>query len=163
VRICRSVCLTAREDFRFCFCYCHHQSFCKAHFQSLWLQGKRVTAVAAAKRHSLARTAEGDVWTWGHCGVSPRRVQLVGVRDVQRLSGKEVRLLLPPSRSSSSTVPGDRACCGRRACCAAAVRQGGALLLGFYCVSLLRCSFGTLPLLIELAEVGTDAKLVQEA
>ena len=54
------------------------------------LQGKRVTAVAAAKRHSLAHTAEGDVWTWGHCGVSPRRVQLVGVRDVQRLSGKEV-------------------------------------------------------------------------
>lgn len=54
------------------------------------LQGKRVTAVAAAKRHTLARTAEGDVWTWGHCGVSPRRVLLAGARDVQRTSGEEV-------------------------------------------------------------------------
>ena len=87
------------------------------------LQGKRVTAVAAAKRHSLARTAEGDVWTWGHRGVSPRRVQLVGVRDVQRLSGKEVLYF------SAITV-----CCFSSA------------------------SFGSLPSLMELAEVATHAK-----
>lgn len=30
------------------------------------------------------------MWTWGHCGVSPRRVQLAGARDVQRTSGEEV-------------------------------------------------------------------------
>lgn len=54
------------------------------------MKGKRVTAVAAAKRHTVARTAEGDVWTWGHCGVSPRRVQLAGARDVLRTSGEEV-------------------------------------------------------------------------
>jgi len=49
-----------------------------------------VTAVAATKRHTVVRTAEGDVWTWGHCGVSPRRVLLAGARDVQRATLGEV-------------------------------------------------------------------------
>lgn len=42
------------------------------------LQGKDVTAVAAAKRHTLVLTAAGEVYTWGHRGVSPRRVNLAG-------------------------------------------------------------------------------------
>ena len=35
-------------------------------------------AVAAAKRHTVVLTAEGDVHTWGHRVVTPRRVQLAG-------------------------------------------------------------------------------------
>ncbi len=49
-----------------------------------------MAAVAAAKRHTVALTTEGDLWTWGHCKVSPRRVQLVGARDVAREDGSEV-------------------------------------------------------------------------
>lgn len=45
------------------------------------LKGRVVVAAAAAKRHTLALTADGDVFTWGHRGVSPRRVQLAGARD----------------------------------------------------------------------------------
>jgi hypothetical protein len=88
--VANSMCLQTYRDLDGAFAAVINKASCRAHLQLLLLQGKRVTAVAAAKRHSLARTAEGDVWTWGHCGVSPRRVQLVGVRDVQRLSGKEV-------------------------------------------------------------------------
>lgn len=40
------------------------------------MKGKRVVAAAAAKRHTLVLTAGGEVYTWGHRGVSPRRVQL---------------------------------------------------------------------------------------
>ncbi len=42
------------------------------------LQGKGITAVAAAKRHTVVLTAEGDVHTWGHKVVTPKRVQLAG-------------------------------------------------------------------------------------
>jgi len=41
-------------------------------------QGKRVVAAAAAKRHTVVLTAEGDVHTWGHRVVTPRRVNLAG-------------------------------------------------------------------------------------
>lgn len=40
------------------------------------MKGKRVVAAGAAKRHTLVLTAGGEVYTWGHRGVSPRRVQL---------------------------------------------------------------------------------------
>lgn len=42
------------------------------------MQGKRLVAVAAAKRHTVVMTNEGDVYTWGHRVVTPRRVQLAG-------------------------------------------------------------------------------------
>lgn len=42
------------------------------------LQGKGITAAAAAKRHTVVLTAEGDVYTWGHKVVTPKRVQLAG-------------------------------------------------------------------------------------
>ena len=70
-------------------------------------QGKRVVEVAASKRHTVTRTADGDLWTWGHCGVSPRRVLLGGARDTQRASGAEVllsRSAVPLSCSPSGIV-----------------------------------------------------------
>ena len=42
------------------------------------MQGKGITAVAAAKRHTVVLTADGDVYTWGHKVVTPKRVQLAG-------------------------------------------------------------------------------------
>lgn len=42
------------------------------------LQGKRLVAVAAAKRHMVVMTSDGDIFTWGHRVVTPRRVQLAG-------------------------------------------------------------------------------------
>ena len=47
-------------------------------FLLLLEQGKRLTAVAAAKRHMVVMTNEGDIFTWGHRVVTPRRVQLAG-------------------------------------------------------------------------------------
>lgn len=41
-------------------------------------------AAAAAKRHTLVLTADGDVYTWGHRAVTPRRVTLAGARDTGR-------------------------------------------------------------------------------
>ena len=54
------------------------------------MRGKPVVAAAAAKRHTLVLTASGDVYTWGHRGVSPRRVQLAGARDVASASGAPI-------------------------------------------------------------------------
>lgn len=42
------------------------------------MKGKRLVAVAAAKRHMVVLSSEGDVYTWGHRVVTPRRVQLAG-------------------------------------------------------------------------------------
>jgi len=42
------------------------------------IQGKRVKAVAAAKRHTIVLTEEGSVYTWGHRVVTPKRVILAG-------------------------------------------------------------------------------------
>ncbi len=55
------------------------------------LKGRVVVAAAAAKRHTLALTADGDVFTWGHRGVSPRRIQLAGARDATASDGKALR------------------------------------------------------------------------
>ena len=55
------------------------------------MSGRRAVAAAAAKRHTVVLTAEGDVFTWGHRGVSPRRVQLAGARDAAALSGEALR------------------------------------------------------------------------
>lgn len=35
-------------------------------------------AVAAAKRHMVVMSSDGDIYTWGHRVVTPRRVQLSG-------------------------------------------------------------------------------------
>ncbi|KAL0052945.1 hypothetical protein WJX82_010178 [Trebouxia sp. C0006] len=48
------------------------------------MQGKRLMAVAAAKRHMVVMSSDGDIYTWGHRVVTPRRVQLAGARDVAR-------------------------------------------------------------------------------
>lgn len=42
------------------------------------LQGKKLVAVAAAKRHTMVMSSDGDIYTWGHRVVTPRRVQLAG-------------------------------------------------------------------------------------
>ena len=42
------------------------------------MQGKRLVALAAAKRHMVVMSSEGDIYTWGHRVVTPRRVQLAG-------------------------------------------------------------------------------------
>ena len=45
------------------------------------MQGKRLVAVAAAKRHMVVMSREGDIYTWGHRVVTPRRVQLAGKKQ----------------------------------------------------------------------------------
>lgn len=55
------------------------------------LKGKRVVAIAAAKRHTLALMADGEVFTWGHRGVSPRRIQFAGIRDAVNIDGRPLR------------------------------------------------------------------------
>ena len=47
-------------------------------WQACGMQGKYLTAVAAAKRHTVVLTREGDVFTWGHKMVTPKRIQLAG-------------------------------------------------------------------------------------
>ena len=42
------------------------------------LGGAVCVAVSASKRHTLALTADGEIFTWGHTLVTPRRVQLQG-------------------------------------------------------------------------------------
>ncbi len=42
------------------------------------VQGRTIKAVAAAKRHTVVLSVEGDVYTWGHRVVTPKRVQLAG-------------------------------------------------------------------------------------
>lgn len=37
-------------------------------------------ALAAAKRHMVVLSSDGDIYTWGHRAVTPRRVQLAGTR-----------------------------------------------------------------------------------
>lgn len=37
-----------------------------------------ISAVAAAKRHTVVLTSEGGVYTWGHRVVTPKRVVLAG-------------------------------------------------------------------------------------
>lgn len=44
-------------------------------------------AVSASKRHTAVLTAEGEAWTWGHKSITPRRVNLAGVRDIARAAG----------------------------------------------------------------------------
>ncbi|KAK9908199.1 hypothetical protein WJX75_004163 [Coccomyxa subellipsoidea] len=48
------------------------------------MKGKAIKAVAAAKRHTVVLTVDGDVYTWGHRVVTPKRVQLTGARDSAR-------------------------------------------------------------------------------
>lgn len=54
------------------------------------MKGRPVVAAAAAKRHTLVLTAAGEVYTWGHRGVSPRRVQLAGARDTGAQGGAPI-------------------------------------------------------------------------
>jgi len=55
------------------------------------MKGKRVVACAAAKRHTVVLTMDGDVLTWGHRGVSPRKVNLNSVRKSASLDGTPLR------------------------------------------------------------------------
>ena len=55
------------------------------------MKGKRVVACAAAKRHTVVLTTDGDVLTWGHRGVSPRKVNLNSVRKSASLDGTPLR------------------------------------------------------------------------
>ncbi|KAK9811637.1 hypothetical protein WJX72_007451 [[Myrmecia] bisecta] len=48
------------------------------------LKGKQLVAVSAAKRHTMVLTGDGDVYTWGHRAIIPRRVPLAGARDTAR-------------------------------------------------------------------------------
>ena len=51
------------------------------------LQGKRIKAVATAKRHTVVLTVDGDIYTWGHRVVTPKRVLLSGQPLPHCLSG----------------------------------------------------------------------------
>ena len=55
------------------------------------MKGKFVVACAAAKRHTVVLTNDGDVLTWGHRGVSPRKVNLTSVRKSSFLDGTPLR------------------------------------------------------------------------
>ena len=55
------------------------------------LKGKRIVECAASKRHTLVLTDDGDVMTWGHKGVSPRKVLLNGVIHAHSLDGSMLR------------------------------------------------------------------------
>lgn len=55
------------------------------------LKGRHVIECAASKRHTLVLTADGDVMTWGHKGVSPRKVVLNGVINSHSLDGSMLR------------------------------------------------------------------------
>lgn len=55
-----------------------------------FVQGKRVVQAAAAKRHTVVLTVDGEVFSWGHRGVSPRLVRLAGTRDVLSASGEQL-------------------------------------------------------------------------
>jgi alpha-tubulin suppressor-like RCC1 family protein len=55
------------------------------------MKGKVVVECAAAKRHTVVLTTEGDVLTWGHRGVSPRKVNLSSVRKSTMLNGAPLR------------------------------------------------------------------------
>ena len=55
------------------------------------LKGRRAMSVAAAKRHTLVLTADGEVFTFGHRGVSPRRVLLAGCRDTAIGDGRTLK------------------------------------------------------------------------
>ena len=95
-----------------------HVSLCvlpKAHSRMMWVahwgvrvgvplaQGKAVVAASAAKRHTAVVTADGEVWTWGHKLVTPRKVNLAGVRDTARAA---LPLPTPSSASGSGAVAG---------------------------------------------------------
>ena len=55
------------------------------------LKGRPVVECAAAKRHTVVLTIDGDVLTWGHRGVSPRKVVLNGIRKAVSLDGTPLR------------------------------------------------------------------------
>ena len=52
------------------------------------LKHKFVAQVSLAKRHSLALSKEGDVYSWGHKCVAPKRILLQGSRDQQSINRK---------------------------------------------------------------------------
>lgn len=53
------------------------------------LIGRMVVRCCAAKRHTLVLTEDGDILTWGHRGVSPRKVVTAGVRAASTLGSHE--------------------------------------------------------------------------
>ena len=55
-----------------------HSKLVSVSKSTMHVQGKRLVAVAAAKRHMVVMTSDGDIFTWGHRVVTPRRVQLAG-------------------------------------------------------------------------------------
>lgn len=50
-------------------------------------QDKTVTAVAAAKRHTVVLTERGEVWTWGHKQVNAVKVNLNNSVDLRQTPG----------------------------------------------------------------------------
>lgn len=55
------------------------------------MKGRSVVMCAAAKRHTVVLTKDGDVLTWGHKGVSPRKVNFSSVRKSAFLDGTPLR------------------------------------------------------------------------
>lgn len=58
------------------FCVCPALS--SFHLAFAAVQDRQIAQVSAAKRHTVALTHSGDVFTWGHRQVNPRRVTLPG-------------------------------------------------------------------------------------
>ncbi|EFJ52323.1 hypothetical protein VOLCADRAFT_102981 [Volvox carteri f. nagariensis] len=57
------------------------------------MKGKVLVGLSLSKRHTVVVSAEGDVFTWGHRVVTPRRVQLAGCRDTARLAAVQLQQL----------------------------------------------------------------------
>jgi hypothetical protein len=62
----------------------HYQTCRYLQTESPWiqtfdtLQDRQLVAISAAKRHTVALTNSGELFTWGHRQVAPRRVNLPG-------------------------------------------------------------------------------------
>ncbi len=79
---------------------------CDAASRAIVVQGKTLVAVSAAKRHTVVLTADGEVLTWGHQVVTPRRVNLAGTRDVWRCANPATAPATPGAASSSAAPAG---------------------------------------------------------
>lgn len=76
------------------------------------MQGKLITAVAVAKRHTVVLTSEGSVYTWGHRLVTPRRVILAGKSPACSRDTRASVLIPSPAKTMDNhafpTVPSFR-------------------------------------------------------
>jgi inhibitor of Bruton tyrosine kinase len=66
------------------------------------VKDRQIAAMSLSKRHSVVLTRDGDVLTWGHKTLPPKKVSLHGCRDTAR-SAKALRLLASHERRDSAS------------------------------------------------------------